>query len=223
VNPMSELTALYPPHRRPSGDPRPGCPDPLRLLVCLPPGADWRTSTLLDQLRHRLRAHVAIAVDDLSAQHFPLGRHPNPSQARHLISAVDDAQTGLYVSCAGGPIGLLDLATTEVHQRGRAAQRIAALAATAGRFDADIYGPGLEALQAGTGCFAAYRAGVQVFADGLISLEQRLLTPSFTPLLTEQTLDERQAFHDTARDYLTAAHPATVLVAVPCRQHPAPC
>jgi hypothetical protein len=100
--------------------------------------------------------------------------------------------------------------------------RIAALAAAlGGRLGADMYGPGLEALQTGTGCFPTYRAGVAVFADGLLTLDGRLLTPSFSPLLMEQTLDERQAFHDTARDYLTAAHPATVLAAVRCLRYPA--
>jgi hypothetical protein len=171
-----------------------------------------------------------------------------------------------YASCAGGPAGLLDPATTEQRHRARAVPqarhwaailagipparpwshfldahhidpdhypitqaiarfevqpRIAALAATlGGRLGADMYGPGLEALQAGTGCFAAYRAGVAVFADGLLTLDQQLLSPSFSPLPIEQTLDERQAFHHAARDYLTAAHPATVLVAVQCQQYP---
>jgi hypothetical protein len=218
---------------------------------------------VLDQLRHRLRPHPALAVEHLAARHFPLWRRPDPSQARHLVAAVGDRQ---HASCAGGPIGLLDLATTEQRHHAGAARRardwaailtgtpparpwshfldahnvdpdhypvpraiarfqtqprIAALAAAVGgRLGADMYGPGLQALQAGTGCFAAYRAGVSMFADGLLTLDRQLLSPSFTPLLIEQTLDERQAFHDAARDHLTAAHPATVLVAVRCRQYP---
>ncbi len=268
MNPNTLVTALYPPHRRASGDRCPGCPDPVRLLVCLPPGPYRQPCVVLDELRNRLRPHAADTDIRLVSGHFPLRRRPDPVDAAHPLAAVCDPDLpyGASASCAGGPVGLLDLAAANAWYHARAVRqarnwtavlagtppaqpwshfldthnidpdhypvgravaefqrqpRIAVLAATiGGRFGPDMYGPGLEALQAGTDCFAAYRAGVAVFADGLLTLDGRLLVASFSPLLLEQSLDERRAFHDSARGCLAAVHPATVLVAARCLRYP---
>jgi hypothetical protein len=254
----SVVAGLYPPHRRPSGDQCRHCPDPQKLLVCLP-------SAGLDGVLDRLRPHITATAQLLASGHFPLWRRHDPTEAGRLVDVVSDPGTPPRTRCAGGPIDLLDLAATEAHHRAsttRQAQdltaivagtptalpwsyfldahnadpdhyplaeaitqfetqpRIAALAAVGTSFGSDDYGPGLEALQTGTGAYAGYRAGVAVFADGLLTLDGELLIPSFSPLLVEQTLEERQAFHDTARRYLAAIHPATVLVAVRCLRYP---
>jgi hypothetical protein len=95
--------------------------------------------------------------------------------------------------------------------------RIRAMAAAPhARFSADMYGPGLEALHAGPDVYAAYQAGLLAFTDGLVTLDGQLLVPSFTPVLVEQTLAERQTYHDRARRYLARLDPTTLLVAVYC-------
>jgi len=95
---------------------------------------------------------------------------------------------------------------------------VAAPAADGGdRFTPDTYGPGLEALHTGDpDVYADYQTGLLTFGDGLVTLDGQLLIPSFTPVLVEQTLAERQVFHDRARDYVAALDPTTLLVAVTC-------
>jgi hypothetical protein len=100
--------------------------------------------------------------------------------------------------------------------------RIAAMAAApateaAARFAPDMYGPGLEALYTGDpDVYADYQAGLLTFRDGLVTLDGQLLIPSFSPVLVEQTLAERQIFHGLARRYVAGLDPTTLLVAVHC-------
>jgi len=44
-----------------------------------------------------------------------LWRRPDPTEARLLVLPAPDPQRPGPIWCAGGPVGLLDLATTGVH------------------------------------------------------------------------------------------------------------
>jgi hypothetical protein len=84
------------------------------------------------------------------------------------------------------------------------------------RYSRDLYGPGLEALHAGPDAYADYLIGVLTFGGGLISLDGEVLEPSLSPLLVEQTLSERQDYHQRVRHYLQSLDPTVVLAAVDC-------
>src|SRR6266498_3256370 len=181
-----------------------------------------------------------------------------PTETRLLVLPAPDADLPEVTWCAGGPIGLLDLAATAAQLRAcaprdidewhtivtgteaarpwwryldahhadparypaeqamaefEAQPRIAAMATAAadshgGRFAADMYGPGLEALHTNDpNVYADYQAGLLTFADGLVTLDGQLIIPSFTPVLVEQTLAERQLFHDRAGSHVAALDP----------------
>jgi hypothetical protein len=259
---MSLLHGLYPRHRLPTGPLHPGCPDPAYLVVCLPPGAARHLVVLVDELVGRLRPHVSGPSGLLDINHFVLWHRPDATEQSLLVCARPDPQLPALTWCAGGPVGLLDLAGTAGHLRAcarhdyegwqtvvagtpvaepwwhfldahhadpdgypfdravaefEAQPRIAAMAAAEGtRFSADMYGPGLEALHAGPDVYADYQAGLLAFTDGVVTLDGQLLVPSFSPVLVEQTLAERQLFHDRARRYVAALDPTTLLVAVYC-------
>src|SRR6266498_3865595 len=210
---MSLLHTFYPQHLLPTGEQCPVCADPINLVVCLPPVAGRHLLALAGDLVDRLRLHVAAAAGLLDTRHFMLWRRPDPTEARLLVLPAPDPQHPGLTWCAGGPVGLLDLATTAHRLR-----ECAPPATKAGeRFTPDMYGPGLEALHTGDpGVYADYQAGLLTFGDGLLTLDGQLLIPSFSPVLVEQTLAERQVFHDRARNYVAALDPTTLLVAVTC-------
>jgi hypothetical protein len=268
---MSLLHTFYPQHLLPSGEQCPVCTDPINLVVCLPRGAGQHLLSLVGDLVDRLRPHVAAPAGLLDTRHFVLWRRPDPTEARLLVLPAPDPQRPGLTWCAGGPVGLLDLATTTQRLREsappdlhdwhtvvagtaparpwwhyldahnadpdgypaaraiadfEAQPRIAAMVAApdAGqRFTPDMYGPGLEALHTGDpDVYADYQAGFLVFGDGLVTLDGQLLIPSFSPVLVEQTLAERQVFQERARDYVAALDPTTLLVAVTCLPWPSP-
>jgi hypothetical protein len=235
------------------------CPQPSRLLVCLP--ADAAHHQLTARLIATIRPHLTVAAAVLDDHHFALWRQPDPTEAALLIDPQPDPDMAL-TWCAGGPIGLLDLTTTAEYLRLACADdvtdwhttvagtpsaqawwhyhdeyradpdsypltdavadfaaqpRITAMAATSGAaFPADMYGPGLEALHAGDDAYANYQQGLLLYGDGLVDLTGQLLLPAPTPTLVEQTLAERQLYHDRAQRYLTALDPTVVLAAVGC-------
>ena len=264
---MSLLNTFYPQHLLPTGEQCPVCVDPINLVVCLPPAGGRHLLALVGDLVERLRPHVGAAAGLLDGRHFMLWRRPDPTEARLLVLPAPDPQRPGPIWCAGGPVGLLDLATTtqllrecappdledwhtavagteparpwghyldahnadpdgypaaraiaDFEAQPRIAAMVAAPATDAGdRFTPDMYGPGLEALHTGDpGVYADYQAGLLTFGDGLVTLDGQLLIPSFSPVLVEQTLAERQVFHDRARDYVAALDPTTLLVAVTC-------
>ena len=264
---MSLLNTFYPQHLLPTGEQCPVCVDPINLVVCLPPAGGRHLLALVGDLVERLRPHVGAAAGLLDGRHFMLSRRPDPTEARLLVLPTPDPQRPGPIWCAGGPVGLLDLATTtqllrecappdladwytvvagteparpwwyylDVHNadpdgypaaraiadfeaQPRIVAMVAAPALGAGdRFTPDMYGPGLEALHTGDpDVYADYQAGLLTFGDGLVTLDGQLLIPSFSPVLVEQTLAERQVFHDRARDYVAALDPTTLLVAVTC-------
>jgi hypothetical protein len=100
--------------------------------------------------------------------------------------------------------------------------RIAAMAAYSGDepFPADLYGPGLEAIQDGPDAFADYQAGLFTCADGLVDLNGQLLQPAASPILVEQSWAERRLFHDRVRAYLAGLDPTVVLAAAACWRQP---
>src|SRR6266508_628579 len=253
----------------PPGEQCPACTDPVCLVVCLPPAAGRHLLELVAELVGRLRPHVSAPAGLLDATHFALWHRPNPTETRLLVLPAPDADLPEVTWCAGGPIGLLDLAATAAQLRAcaprdidewhtivtgteaarpwwryldahhadparypaeqamaefEAQPRIAAMATAAadshgGRFAADMYGPGLEALHTNDpNVYADYQAGLLTFADGLVTLDGQLIIPSFTPVLVEQTLAERQLFHDRAGSHVAALDPTTLLVAVRCMQ-----
>jgi len=261
---MSLLQKFYPKHRLPSGERCPACADPINLVVCLPPATGASLRRLAGELVDRLRPHICAPVGLLDTTGFVLWHRPDHTEVRLLVLPVPDPQHPALTWCAGGPVGLLDLATTAQQLRAcaqpdvedwhtvvagtetarpwwhyldthnadpdrypaaqaiaefEAQPRIAAMAAApptdAGqRFTPDMYGPGLEALHAGPDTYADYQAGLLTFRDGLLTLDGQLLIPSFSPVLVEQSLAERQIFHDRARHYVANLHPTTLLVAV---------
>jgi hypothetical protein len=259
---MSLVHDLYPHHRPPAGSPLPGRHDLASLVVCLPSTAGRHIVELVGELVDRLRPHVATPAGLLDAAHFVLWHHLDATEAALLVLATPDPDLPELTWCAGGPVGLLDLAATAAHLRNvarhdladwqqavagtpparpwwnfldahhaepdgypveraaaefEAQPRISAMAAARGaRFSADMYGPGLEALHAGPDVYAAYQAGLLAYTDGLVTLDGQLMVPSFTPVLVEQTLAERQLFHDKAGRYVAGLDPTTLLVAVYC-------
>jgi len=99
----------------------------------------------------------------------------------------------------------------------QAQPRIAAMLDVPDRpYSGDMYGPGLEALDAGAADYADYQAGLLTFGDGLISLDGDLLVPALSPALVEQTLSERRRYHQRARHYIQSLDPTVVLAAVRC-------
>jgi hypothetical protein len=83
-------------------------------------------------------------------------------------------------------------------------------------FRAHQFGPGLDALHAGTDTYREYESGLLLYGDGLITLDGQLLLPACTPLLVEQSLTERQLYHHRAGRYLSGLDPTVVLTAVRC-------
>jgi hypothetical protein len=99
----------------------------------------------------------------------------------------------------------------------QAQPRIAAMLDVPGQaYSGDMYGPGLEALDAGAAEYADYQAGLLTFGDGLISLDGDLLIPALSPALVEQSLAERRLYHRRARHYIQNLDPTVVLAAVCC-------
>ena len=261
---MSLVDALYPQHRPPSREAYPAGPQPVTLIVCLPPDVRRHFVLVVADLIERLRPHVALPTGLLGG-HFPLWRQPDATESALLVLAQPMPDTPGMIWCAGGPVGLLDLAGTAARLRAQAPRdlddwhtivagtepatawwhyldahhadpdgypldralaefaaqpRVAAMADHNDRaagsevwYPADMYGPGLEALHAGVDELADYQAGLVAFADGLVTLDGQLLIPSFTPVLVEQTLAERQVYHDRARRYVAGLDPTTLLVA----------
>lgn len=82
------------------------------MLVCLPPDATRTARTVRRELRARLTGRVHPVGKVLDAAHFPEWRRPDRVE-RPLLFDVRDVPLGPpFAFCAGGPIGLLDLATT---------------------------------------------------------------------------------------------------------------
>ena len=109
---MSLLNTFYPQHLLPTGEQCPVCVDPINLLVCLPPAGGRHLLALVGDLVERLRPHVGAAAGLLDGRHFMLWRRPDPTEARLLVLPAPDPQRPGPIWCAGGPVGLLDLATT---------------------------------------------------------------------------------------------------------------
>jgi hypothetical protein len=236
------------------------CPEPSRLMVCLPAVAA-HDHQIIARLCTAIHPHIAVPAGQLERRQFALWHRPDRTETALLLDPQPDPNLPV-TWCAGGPLGLLDLATTAAHLRltydgdvtdwhttvagtacaqpwwryhdayradpdayplatavadFEAQPRITAMAATTGApFPADMYGPGLEALQADVDTYAGYQEGLLLFGDGLVELTGQLLLPAPTPTLVEQTLAERQLYHDRARRYLTALDPTVVLAAVRC-------
>jgi len=114
---MSLLNTFYPQHLLPTGEQCPVCIDPINLVVCLPPAGGRHLLALVGDLVERLRPHVGAAAGLLDGRHFMLWRRPDPTEARLLVLPAPDPQRPDPqrpgpIWCAGGPVGLLDLATT---------------------------------------------------------------------------------------------------------------
>jgi hypothetical protein len=92
------------------------------MLVCLPTGAARSTAEVVHEVRQRLagRAHTAGAV--LDHTHFRVWRRPDPLEQPLLVGPRGRSNSGTPTTCAGAPIGLLDLTMT--------AQRLAPIAVT---------------------------------------------------------------------------------------------
>lgn len=82
------------------------------MLVCLPARAARTSTDALDEIRIRLAGQAATDDAVLDTAHFPLWRHPDHDEQHLLISARITAGRDTTSTCAGAPIGLLDLNTT---------------------------------------------------------------------------------------------------------------
>lgn len=263
---MTVVHTFYPHQQLPSGEQPLAGSYPVCLIVCLPPEAGHDPLRLGGELADRLRPHTTACAPRLYTTHYPLRRCPDRTEARLLLALMPDPQPGAPSRCAGGPIGLLDLAATtrslresarndvedwrtviagtpparpwwhylDAHHSDpdaypieqavaqfEAQARITAMATAPGTpagagFPADLYGPGLEAMDDGPDTYADYRAGLLSLGDGLLTLDGQLQVPSFSPVLVEQSLAERQVFHDRARAEVAALDPRTLLAAVRC-------
>jgi hypothetical protein len=83
------------------------------ILVCLPPYTNRTNANALAEVRARLVGHTAVRNAVLDAAHFPVWRRPDRLERSLLVGTRDARATPGLAMCAGGPIGLLDLATTE--------------------------------------------------------------------------------------------------------------
>lgn len=196
-------TAHFPPwhHRQTIEDQQLVLPTPDPTL----PGLTWRAGGpvgLLDLAA--TAAHLrAVALYDLAAWQRLVAGTP-PAQPWWQFLDTHHADPDAY------PIVQ---AVTDFEAQPRI---VAMAAAPHARFSADMYGPGLEALHAGADVYAAYQAGLLTYTDGLVALDGQLIVPSFSPVLVEQTLVERQRYHDLAARYVADLDPTTLLVAVYC-------
>jgi hypothetical protein len=82
------------------------------MLVCLPPDAARTAGTVRRELRARLAGRVHLVGAVLDAAHFPVWRRPDRIERPLLLAGRDVPPGPMLGFCAGGPIGLLDLATT---------------------------------------------------------------------------------------------------------------
>jgi hypothetical protein len=107
------LDVLYPSHCPSTGRACLLCPEPSRLLVCLP--ADTVTQEY-DEFAQRLTTaaapYVVVGAGALNGGHFPLWHRPDEIEAGLLLLSRSDPDYPHLGWCAGGPVGLLDLATT---------------------------------------------------------------------------------------------------------------
>jgi hypothetical protein len=82
------------------------------MLVCLPARAGRTSAAALAEARARLTGHAAADHAILDTAHFPLWRRAGQHEQRLLVSArITDSRNSIS-TCAGAPIGLLDLNTT---------------------------------------------------------------------------------------------------------------
>jgi hypothetical protein len=185
--------------------------DPTGSLILLPttdPASPSRTWCAggpvglldLDATVQRLRR---VATDDLATWHTAVDGTPAARPWRLYLDA-HRADPQRYTV----PDAVADFA---------AQPRIAAIQVGADQVrDRDMYGPGLEALAAGVDVYTDFQAGLVTFGDGLIGLDGDLHLPAGTARLVEQTLAERQRYHQTARQYLDHLDPQVVVTAVRC-------
>ncbi|GIF01993.1 hypothetical protein [Paractinoplanes rishiriensis] len=82
------------------------------MLVCLPARAGRTSIEALGEARARLAGHAVTGHAALDNAHFPLWRHPGHAEQHLLISPRITAGRDTISTCAGAPIGLLDLNTT---------------------------------------------------------------------------------------------------------------
>lgn len=160
----------------------------------------------------------------------PVGLLDLTGTAAYMRMAVADDVPDWNATVAGTPPALAwwhyhDAHLAEPHQYPfdaaladfEAQPRITAMTARAEpAFTADLYGPGLDALHAGADTYGDYESGLLLYGDGLITLDGQLLLPACTPRLVEQSLTERQLYHQRSRRYLSALDPTVVLAAVRC-------
>ncbi|GAA0475649.1 hypothetical protein Aca07nite_84600 [Actinoplanes capillaceus] len=83
-----------------------------KILACLPARAARTSTEALDEVRARLSGHADTDAAALDTAHFPLWRHPDHHTQHLLVSPRINAGRDAVSTCAGAPIGLLDLNTT---------------------------------------------------------------------------------------------------------------
>jgi hypothetical protein len=189
--------------------------DPAESPILLPttdPASPTRTWCaggpigLLDLDATLLRLRQA-AADDLATWQTAVDSTPVARPWRHYLDAHRSDPQRYAV-----PDAVADFA---------AQPRIAAIRAAADQLrDRDMYGPGLEALAAGVDVYTDFQAGLVTFGDGLIGPDGDLHVPAGTARLVEQTLAERQHYHQTARQYLDRLDSQVVVTAVRCLLDP---
>lgn len=107
--------------------------------------------------------------------------------------------------------------TTAAVDRFLAQPLIARMRAT-NAFGTDSFGAALAAMQAGPGTYTDYLIDATLLGDGLLDTDDTLLLPTLIPSdPITHSLSQRQAYHRIARNQLSQAHPATVIVA--CHPH----
>ncbi|MEV4201072.1 hypothetical protein [Micromonospora globbae] len=117
---MPELIDTLYPRRCPSTGPGQTCllcPEPVRLIVCLPAQVAHERHQLAAHLIAALTPHVAAPTGLLDGGHFLLWHRPDDTETPLLLMPTADPDIPDLTWCAGGPVGLLDLQATAAHLR----------------------------------------------------------------------------------------------------------
>jgi hypothetical protein len=105
---MTLIDTLYPRRCPATGRTCLRCPQPSRLLICLPADATSDREQFARSLGRAIRPHCAPEGFSLIGRHFVLWRTPDATESALLLQPQPDP-TLPVTWCAGGPAGLLDL------------------------------------------------------------------------------------------------------------------
>lgn len=198
------------PYHLPVPDP---LPDPLPRLLYAPrphrKGVQTATAApvgLLDHHGHRQAIAAAASAIHAEWRHTVAGTGPARPWRHFLDTHLEDPNPDRH---------RLEQAWKAFCAQPRIAAMLAAEQGGTTWFVADQYGPGLSAHQTGLRRLAGYIADTVQLGDALLDPHGRLVAATDPPRpRVEQTLVERDTYHDAARHLLARLDPDTVIATV---------